>query len=370
MNLSDLNFRNVTERLKQHVASPEYPGLQRSVTHSRLTELTRANMEAKAAGRETFVADDQTLLYVHDSFLRREFGLLGVGDEYMALKRRFDREMWPEISEWARVNPGMMRFLVEHGVHSSMIIPFMYYEQHCLAMAVTPAHFVGFDCLGRPQLILPHDAMFPFCRDQSYVMIDGRTVSAQEIMKRSKRVLLAAGGLAPELWTNGYPLGQLDQEIVICDTDVSLTPVLEELIGGPLESFGITVWNRDVIGLGCDEAVKGSFDCIIANGFVSYHTQSPQRLDAIFSGFSNLLRPGGELFFDTQNKHPVLLFDVLVLGWPTGMDTLDSPEAAAQLLDPYLTKYGFVGVEHSTESFNPELGEMPAGTFTAAKKAD
>ena len=245
----------------------------------------------------------------------------------------------------------------------------MYNEQHCLAKAVLPAAFVGYDALDLPTLILPTDAMFPFCWDQSYRMINARTELAQAQMRPSRRVLLAAGGLAPEIWTNGYPLGQNGQEIVICDTDASLVPDLEKLLGGKLADFNITFWNRDVIEVGHDASQRGKFTDIVANGFVSYHTQNPQELDEIFGGFSNLLAPGGELFFDTQNKHPVLYFDVLALGWPQGMDTLDGPDAAAALLDPYLARHGFVGVQHSVEAHDPALGESPAGTFTTAKKA-
>lgn len=377
MDYSKLNFRNVTEEMKKYVVGPEYCDLTRSVTHDRLTQLTKASLEAnaraKATGDETHVpyaASDAVLQHIHDSFLRHELGRLGYGDEYLQLKQRFEDVVWADIAPRARVNPGMTQFLLEQGVHSSLIIPFMYNEQHCLAKAVLPAHFVGYDALDQPTLILPTDAMFPFCRDQSYRMIDGRTVKAQEIMKRSKRVLLAGGGLAPELWTNGYPFGQLGQEVVICDTDASLVPHLEKLLGGKLEDFGIKFWNCNVLELAHNAALREYFDCIVANGFMSYHTANPQELEEIFSTFSYLLMPGGVLFFDTQNKHPVLYFDVLAMGWPQGMDTMDGPDAAAALLDPYLERHGFVGVQHSVEAHDPALGESPAGTFTMAKKAD
>ena len=361
--MKDFNFRNASIALKEYVTHPEYRDLRRDVVHGRLSSIVIANMQAT----EKYVASEAELQQIHDGILMHQRAKLNAED-YLACKERFDREIWPKIKARAEHNPGMVRFLWECGIFSDLIAPFLVNVWECPAKAVLPAHGIAEDMLGNPVVILPLDPMFPFCYDQSYRMIQGRAEAPQETIKRSKRVLLAGGGLAPELWVNNFPLGETDTEYVIVDIDPNLPKYLERILGKKLGDYNITCVQDDIVHFCKEEANRYQFDCLVANGFMSYHTKSPEELEEIFEGFANVLCAGGKLFFDVQLKHAVLLFDVLVLEWPSEMDTLDGCQVAVDLIAPYLAKYGFVNAKYSTEAYDPEKGEAPAGMFTVAEK--
>lgn len=363
MCLKDYDFRNASVALKEYVTQPEYRDLQRGAVHGRLSSIVMADKQAT----EKYVASEAELQQIHDGILMHQRAKLNAED-YLACKERFDREIWPKISARAKHNPGMVQFLREYGVFSDLIAPFLVNVWECPAKAVLPAHGIGENIMGDPVVIAPLDPMFPFCYDQSYRMIQGRAEAPQETMKRSKRVLLAGGGLAPELWVNNFPLGETDTEYVIVDIDPNLPKYLERILGKKLSDYNITCVQDDIVHFCKDEANWCAFDCLVANGFMSYHTRNPEELEEIFEGFANVLRAGGKLFFDVQLKHGVLLFDVLVLEWPAEMDTLDGYQVAVDLITPYLVKYGFVNARHSTETYDPDKGETPAGMFTMAEK--
>ena len=357
-------FKTVTMDLKEYVSRPEYRDIPRQLIHMRLAEMSKVIV---SPNNPTNI-DDALLTRIHDGILMYQMGGVETSDDYRIRQQRFDQEIWPKINARAKKNPGMTQLLLECGIWSETIAPFLVNVWECPAKAVLPAHGVAEDMLGNPVIISKRDPMFPFCNDQSYRMIQYRACVPQPDMRKAKKILFVGGGLVPELWTNGYPLGQLDQEVVIYDSDSRLPAYLEKILGGKLSDFGIEYRTTDFMEAFADESQWGQYDYAVCNGVMAYHT-APEEMKIMTQGLWRLLCDGGKVCFDLQLKHYVLLFDVLVLEWPSTMDTLDGYQVAVDLVTPFLKDAGFTNLKCTTEPYDADLGEMPAGMITVAQKA-
>lgn len=352
------DFFGSAVRMKEYIAGAEYCDLNRVVTHDRLAALSKVSGEVS----------DGTLNHIHDGILRYA---LATAENYAEQKKILDEEVWPKIREKVKNNPGMAQFLLENAMFSEFIPKFLVNVWGCPAKAVLPAHGVSDTLDGRPKIVPASDPMFPYMYDQSYRMIQFRTEVPQNDLKQAESIFFAGGGLLPELWANGYPLGEIDQTIIVYDLDSTLPAYLEKLLGGKLEDFGIEYHIGDYMTAPIERV-----DAVVANGIMAYEIKKTPDNVYDMSGFEakvgNLcsrLKSGGKMFFDVQLLHKVLIFDLLTLAWPAGMTVIESFDKAVALIDPILKKVGFDEVEFMHEPVNTEFGENPAGMITVAQKA-
>lgn len=354
-------FSEASIQMKQYFASSEYRDLRRSVTHDRLTAMSKSKGE---------VSDD-LLAHIYDGNLRFMLANADCAEAYEEQKKVFCDEVWPLLRSCAEKNAGMAQFMLENGVFSEFITKFLWNVQKCPAKAVLPAHGVSDTMLGEPKVVSKDDPMFPYLFDQSYRMIQYRTQVPQEDLKKMGRILFAGGGLLPELWANGYPLGKIDQEIVVYDMDSSAPIYLEKILGGKPKDFGIDYR----IGDYREAPLTGDFDGLVGNGIMSYTIRPTNdgydmsEFAADVGRFSRQLRPGGKLYFDIQLFHPVLIFDILVLIWPSGMTVIkEGYQRAIELVKPVLDVNGFTELQFSHEPVDEAKGEKPAGMITVAQR--
>lgn len=360
-------FSNASIELKEHVASPLYHDLDRRVTHDRLT--------AKAQSGEK--VDENMLENIRKQIESRIFAVnKDDPQEYKAQHEAFTNVVWPMLYESARKNLGMTMFLHENGMHSDFVAKFLYNVPICPAKAVLPAHGVSDTLSGKPAVVPPTDPMYGYLWDQSYRMIQERTAVPQEALKEAGTIFFAGGGLLPELWTNGYPIGINGQKYVVYDRDAEVTkPYLEQILGGELEEFNIDYRNVDYREAFHDPEQRGVYDCVVANGVEAYAIKAKapgsfdtNEFDSDMRGFYGLLKSDGSLFFDLQLYHPVLVFDLAVLNWPKGMTVIPSYDLAAGLIVPIVRSAGFNEIQHRHEPVNGALGETPAGLIVQAYK--
>lgn len=348
-------FRYATEAMKRYFSDPEYKDPDRSQMQGRLLKYSTCFTKDKVK------VDGALLDYIHDRILMYHKSMAISDMVYRAEKSIFENEVWPRVYERAVWNESMTHFLLEHAIFSSFIARFLVNVWECPAKAVLPAHGIAETMLGEPEVIPVSDPMFPFCWDQSYRMIQYRTEVPQEKMKKAKRILFVGGGLLPELFTNSYPLGEINQEYVVYDKDARLPEYLEKILGGKLKKFRIDYHIGDFEdAINTPGNIEG-FDMIIANGVEAYRLA---RLAKDMSLYRKLLWLGGNVFFDLQLKHPVLLFDVMSLEWPMGMETIDGADAARRIAYTALTQSGFADIKSTSDPC--DKGGSPAGLITMA----
>ena len=344
-------------------ADPDYRDLQRGFTHDRLVKMAQN-------GKET---SDPLLNYVRDRMLLANSS----AKERAIQKEYFLDELWPLLFKLAKPNQGTGQFLLETGVSSDFIHKFFYNIQRCLAKAVLPASGIGDSLMGVPKVIPSIDSMFPYIGDQSYKMIQYRVDTARDILIDIKgKIFCPGGGLLPEVFTGGYPLGKLDQEFIVYDTDPTLPLYLEKIIGGKLKDFGIEYRCGDCRSIRAIASEEGTYSAILANGLMSYTIKDSgsfgydtKEFASLIELFSWLLQPGGQCFFDVQLAHLILLFCVLVLYWPKGMCTIKDFNTAKTLVTPILRNYNFTDIKFSHEPVRADIGEKEAGIYTIARKA-
>ena len=349
-------FSDASIDAKKYFCNPEYLDLNRAVTHMRLAEMSKQRIEV----------DQKIMDRIHDGLLMRLMATdYEKGEEYRLKKLALENEVWPKLRAKMQNNPGMAQFMMEFGVWSDFIAQFLVNVWECPAKAVLPAHGVAEDLLRRPFAIPRTDPMYPFCYDQSYRMIQYRTAVPQADLRNAGDIIFLGGGLVPELWTNGYPLGEIDQRIVVYDVDADLPAYLERILGASLSSFGIDYRIGNYEEAFADMAQQGAYDYCVMNGVMSYVLD---KVDYELAGIAGLLKTGAKACFDVQLSHFVLLFDVLTLAWPAEMETIKGYDAAVKMIRDPAEKAGFGEVNFTTEPYDASMGEAPAGMITVARK--
>lgn len=354
---------DVVEKAEAFVQSGRFTDLDRHCVHQRFLELSKAGGEVS----------EQMLQHIHDRQLNH-FGATAASDEEFERQREaFEQKVWPVIRPLMQHNPGMAQFMLEHGVDSQFVAQFLYDVQKNQGVSILLGHGIGHTVTDELVEVLPTDNAFAFYHDASFGIFRFRAKLAQEELEKTvqasegpsapKRVLFLGGGADPTLYARRIKLGKHYQKIVVYDNDPKMRYYLSRIMGS-LSAAGIDYRIGNIDDVLRDESQFGQYDLVCLLGVAAYYADRPQFL---FGGIYDLLKPGGRVIFDVQSMHPVLAFDVFVLGWPTTMHVEKNIEAAIQVSQLNCENAGlqvlWTRVEEVVESV-----EIPAGVVTLAEK--
>lgn len=347
--------------LEDWLSDPEFVDINRAMVHGRFLQIFKEKL-----GQTT---PDALLDHIHDE-IRMHLWSRRVSD-YGELKH-FEDVMWPPLKERLRANPATAQFVLEYGLRSAFVLNCLLDMKMHPGLSIPMGHGIGRNELGELEEIPRDDPAVRFMLDPSFSLFRFRTKCSQAEMKKAKRVLMLGGGTAMSLIARNYPLGKLDQEIVIYDLDSRMPEYLEQMIGCPLREAGIDFRTADFRTAFNDPEQFGKYDYIEMLGVGSYYNAEADAKE-LFAGIGRLLAPGGRVVFDLQVMTPgnqaVLAFDKVVMGWNTRdgdremycESSIDDAIATAQR-DCKFGGLDLVGVQH-------EDIPAPAGVIFTAEKA-
>ncbi len=351
-----LSLLRAIEDAEQFVESGRFTDLDRGCAHDRFVAMAKS-------GREV---SDNLVQHIHDRQVNH-FGATAdsLGD-FLAQKNRFDEEIWPVLQPRLKQNSGLAQFMLEHGVDSDYVARFLYDVQRAQGVSILLGHGIGHTVMDELEAVTPTDNAFAFYHDASFGIFRFRAKEAQAQMRQARRILFLGCGADPALYVRQYPLGKLEQTIVAYDHDAQMQKYLQRILGAPLAEFGIDYRIAEIEAVLSDASQYGQYDLICMHGIAAYYED---RSEVLFDGVFNLLAPGGKLTFDVQCFHPVLAFDVAVLGWPTTMHVEPTLDAAQKVSQNYCRAAGLQVVSCKVEDVPKSVG-MPAGVVTLAQKAE
>lgn len=345
---------DVIEQAEEFVRSGRFTDLNRSCVHERFLQATKAGGEVLDA-------------LVDHIYCRQmnHFGAVAPSlEHYLRQKERFTDEIWPVLQPMLKRNAGMAQFMLEHGVDSDYVARFLYDIQKAQGVSVLLGHGIGHTVLDELEALPPSDNAFAFYYDASFGIFRFRTIKAQAEMRQAKQILFLGGGADPALYARRYPLGELNQKIVVYDHDPQMSRYLEQIAEQPLNELGVDYRSAELEVSLADKSQHGIYDLICVLGIAAYYSD---RSKMLFDGIYDLLAPGGKVIFDIQSYHPVLAFDVGVLGWPTTMRVEPTIDAAKEVALRNCANSSLNVLWCEAEQVSEPFG-VPAGVVTLAQK--
>lgn len=221
---------------------------------------------------------------------------------------------WPQMRQKLRRNPALAQFMLEYGVYSEFFYPFLLRIPQATTLEIASGY--AYDLLGRLREVPQTDALYAFFQgDEMFEWIRLRIFGEQEYLPQAAHVLFIGGGLLQSLRRNDYPLGELDQEIVVYDLNANLREPLLGVFAKPLTEYGIDYHFEPAERAFERPDFQRHFELIDASGVLSYR-KNDQQLKTMIMEMSRLLTADGKIVFDLQVLTPTLLFDKM-LGWKT-----------------------------------------------------
>ncbi len=345
---------DVIEKAEAYARSGRFLDLNRACVHERLSALAKSGQEVP----------DALLQHIHDQQLNFLGATAESVEEFWQQEEAFEKDIWPAVRPLLKQNAGAAQLMLEYGVHSRFVATFLCDIQRAQGVSLLLGHGIGHTVTDELVELSPTDGAFAFYHDASFGIFRLRAKLAQGEMYKAKRILFLGGGADPALYARRYPLGELDQRIVLYDNDPQMRSYLEEIVG-PLDPLNVEYRVDSIQNVLYDQSQFGQYDLVCLLGVAAYFSTQPE---VLFDGVYKLLAPGGKLVFDLQFYHPVLAFDVLVLGWPTTMHVEDSEAAARLVAQQYCANSGLRVLWQKTE--DPDLPqEAAAGVVTLAEKS-
>lgn len=357
---------------------PDFRDLNRLISHKIPLVLSKAN------ATKGDPVPEAELRYLYDRIWMNWWGEArqrGFGtEETRCLQEKLDRGIWPVLADAFKTNPGAVQFLKEYGVWSPRLDQFLVDSWKSPGLSMLPAQLLAHDPLSDEIVVLEaNDALFPFCFDQTFRMINYRQNVERDVCKNPevKKVFVAGGGLLLSFLTGGYPLGHDGQKLVVYDRDEKMIPYIEKVLNGKLSDYGIDYRIGDFMDGLKDESQYGEYDAVLFGGVLIYNMPM---LDEIISMAYELLAPGGVLDGDLQifsysdedkNGMAQLIygFDAYVIQFPK-MEIRPNYAVAVDEMSKALKNAGFDlnKARFSTEPFDKSKGESPAGMITVVRK--
>ena len=298
---------DVVEPLESFLNDSRFVDISRSAAHMRFIGILQQNN-----GKEV---PKDILQHIYNETLMHFLATAKSDEEYDRDRRNFDARVWPELHERLRWNFGAAQFTLECSVHSRYIATCLLDMVNHPALLIPMGHGIGHTVDDRLEAIPMDDAAIRFMKDPSFSLFRFRNKASASVLVKAKTILMIGGGSAFTLIARGYPLGELDQKIVIYDMDAEMPRYLEMMLGCPLEEAGIEYRVADFREVFTDSAQADKYDAIEMLGVAAYYFDD---LDELFGGICYAAAPGAKLVFDSQvMSAPTLPFDKVIMGWNT-----------------------------------------------------
>ncbi len=257
-------------------------------------------------------ASDAMVRCIHDKSLRTLLVRSDGIEQYEREKVGFEEWVWPTVYPLIKGNIGVAQYVLDAASTSKYVLSMMADAVLRPAMCMSFAYGIGHAPADVMEAIPYNDfAAVDYYEDETTIVVTQRLDGESVRCKNARRVIFLGGGLLLSLLLNDYPLGQIDQEIVVYERDKQVMRYAEQILGGKLSDFGIDYRQSDFRTAFEDESQWGHYDLVVMSGIAMYYFEQEEML---FGGAAKLLCDNGVLYFDESTYTEGMKF-VALLGW-------------------------------------------------------
>lgn len=256
-------------------------------------------------------------------------------NEYMAMCGKYKiegaAEFWEGFEKELLVRPHLARFTKDARGCSSRFFPrwVMDIINKLMSRTMFPAYFKGYTIENKLEEIPKDDPFYIWSeQDPIFVYVRERDKLANTAMQRTgvERILNPGAGNCPEIFELPYDRKLLEKQDIRC-CDIADTGVQQKL-----EKLDLPTFTYEYMDMAQFIQQQAAFqpNLAIMKGTLSYQMSA---LPQVLTLASQLLAPGGTLFFDLQLVHWAFLRNLETFTWGEGtFGLLESPEAATSLV--------------------------------------
>lgn len=250
------------------------------------------------------------------------------GDDVEAVQRDVAgiKATWPVMHDRFARSLGLTQLMLDYGVNSRYFYQYLYItgqKFYGLALVVKDGYAVPVSAGTMETAVLEKvpedDWMLVVCVEEpshpGRRFTDG---AVQTLLRGAPRIFDGGAGLASAYWSYDYPLGQPDQEIVLCDNDRRLLAYLPLVFGRSLEELEelhVQFVSDDLMETMARPEYQHYFNVVRLTGLLSYFPD-PNDKRKIMSLAVQMLAPDGVIVVDEWVMGSSLMRTALTGLWP------------------------------------------------------
>lgn len=242
-------------------------------------------------------------------------------EAYKADVRGLD-ETWPEMYGLFAGNLGLTQLMLDYGVNSRFFYQYLWLALNKLFGVALEMK----DGWGIPISAGKHGKFFEkipmddwmivvATEDPNHAARRGTDGVCQTLLRKAKNIFDAGAGLGPVYRHYDYPLGQLGQKIVACDSDSRLLDYFPSLLPKPLSEYGIDFVVGNAVDVMSDPKYEGRFDVVRMTGFISYLPTLDEKM-AVMARAKEMLNDNGVIVADWWVLGPATMRSAVTNIWP------------------------------------------------------
>lgn len=233
-------------------------------------------------------------------------------------------ETWPVMRQRFANSLGLTQLMLDHGVNSRYFYQYLYHTglKH-FAVALEAKDGYALPVSGKlefervpegdwHQIVCVEEPSHPARRQTDW--------RPQSILRNAKSIFEGGAGLMPAYCNYGYPLRELGQRIVACDSGPEILRFFELKYGAKPEDVGIEYVVGDLMEVMNDPDYYGQFEVVRMTGLLSYFPDMAEK-KAIMRQAKRLLHNGGLIVGDLWVMGASLARSAYTTIWP--MDPTD-----------------------------------------------
>lgn len=244
------------------------------------------------------------------------------GENKAALERDLNgiEKSWPMMRQLLSKSMGLTQMMLDYGVNSRYFYQYVYVaNQKMFAVALENKDGRAMPLSGEKVLEpIPLDdwAIVTGVEDPNHSARRGTDAVCQSLLRGAKTIFECGAGLMPAYRNYGYPLGQLDQRIVACDSDERLADFFPSAFDGrSLQSCNIDYLFGNAKQIMDNPEFFGKFKVVRMTGFLSYFRNFEDKLDVMRKA-KRLLTDDGVIVTDLWVMGPAVARSGMIGIWP------------------------------------------------------
>lgn len=222
---------------------------------------------------------------------------------------------WPVMRERFKGSPGLTQMMLDGGMNSRYFYQYLVLtgrKEYAVALESKDGYAMPVSGELKFEKVPKGDWHRMVCVEEpSHPARRQTDWRPQSLLRAAKTIFEGGVGLGPAYRLYGYPLGQLNQKIVACDSDERLLKYWPLLFSGNAIELRI----GDVLEVMDDPDYVGEFDLVRLTGFLSYFPKFEDKLE-IMRKAARLLKPDGVIVADLWVMGASLMRTALTQLWP------------------------------------------------------
>jgi len=229
-------------------------------------------------------------------------------------------QSWPTMHPILANSMGLTQMMLDYGIMSRFFYQYVYKaSKREFAVALETKDGRAMPLSGEKVFeTIPMDdwAMTVAVEDPNHSARRGTDGVCQTLLRNSKSIFEAGAGLMPAYRNYNYPLGQLDQRIVACDSDGRLLEYLPAVFGRPLEDYGIDYQVGNLLEVMDRPEYFGAFETVRMTGLLSYFRDFKDKME-VMQKAKRLLKRDGVIMTELWVMGPAVIRSGIIGIWPT-----------------------------------------------------